>query len=359
MHIRARATSFPRRAERALAVGGTTLNKASNPRGWTETTWSGTGSGCSPYVAKPSWQTDTGCSMRMEGDVAAVADPGTGMSVYNTQGGGGWGIVGGTSAASPIVAGSLTSLGIANGHFTPAWVWQNGENFFDITTGNNGTCTGSPSYFCTAGTGYDGPTGWGTPNGNLLKSALPPGSGVDGGATCATPTGSYSLSCTGCVVGIRTAGCELTCQSCGKIDGTQNPGPVLALPCAGQVENDNGVLECDGTPVADSGTPDAGVIVEAGTTDASVGLPPPVHLDGGLVVAEGGEPSVVDATIADDGSLEVEPSAPTGGASSCACVAAGAPEAPASLTGVIALGSVGAGWGLRRRRRAARRRLRV
>jgi hemerythrin superfamily protein len=153
-----------------VAVGGTSLTRDSSARGWSETTWSGTGSGCSDAVAKPSWQTDTGCSMRMAGDISAVGDPSTGVSVYSTQGGGGWIVVGGTSASSPLVAGALTAVGVANGHFTPAWIWQHTADFYDVTTGSNGSCGGQASYVCKAGPGYDGPTGWGTPNGKLLAS---------------------------------------------------------------------------------------------------------------------------------------------------------------------------------------------
>ena len=341
-------------------MGGTTLNKASNARGWTETAWSGTGSGCSPYVAKPSWQTDTGCSMRMESDVAAVADPDTGMSVYNTQGGGGWGVVGGTSAASPLVAGSLTSLGIANGHFTPAWVWQNAENFFDITTGNNGTCTGSPAHFCTAGTGYDGPTGWGTVNGSLLQSALPPGSNVDAGASCADPGGSYSLSCTDCVAGIRSTGCTLTCESCTKIDGTQNTGPILALPCAGAgtVSNDDGALVCDAASVAEAGAEDGG---EDGSTDGSQGgeagndgstAPPP--MDSGTESDDGGSELSMDASLSEDGSTNgASASSAASSSGGCGCSSVGAGHVPSSIAFAVGGACI---VGLRRRRRVRRER---
>jgi hypothetical protein len=130
----------------------------------------------------------------MTADVSAVAD---GLAIYFTQSvqdtfPTGWLIASGTSFATPFVAGALTSLGIANGRFSPAWVWQNPNDFYDVTTGDNidpstsGTnaaaCSASPAYFCTAGVGYDGPTGWGTPNGSLLATALPPGSNADGGA---------------------------------------------------------------------------------------------------------------------------------------------------------------------------------
>jgi hypothetical protein len=37
------------------------------------------------------------------------------------------------------------------------------SSLFDITSGSDGNC--SPSYLCQAGTGYDGPTGWGSPDG--------------------------------------------------------------------------------------------------------------------------------------------------------------------------------------------------
>jgi hypothetical protein len=154
-----------------VAVGGTSLSRDSSARGWSETAWSGTGSGCSNAVAKPPWQTDQGCSMRMASDVSAVADPSTGVSVYATEGAGGWMVVGGTSAASPLVAGALTALGVASGHFSPAWIWQHSADFYDVTSGSNGTCSGAASYVCNAGAGYDGPTGWGTPNGQLIVSA--------------------------------------------------------------------------------------------------------------------------------------------------------------------------------------------
>src|SRR5204863_8181814 len=74
-------------------------------RGWTETAWSGAGSGCSAYDAAPSWQTlSTGCARRAEADVSAVADPATGVAVYDTYGDSGWQVYGGTSVAAPIVA---------------------------------------------------------------------------------------------------------------------------------------------------------------------------------------------------------------------------------------------------------------
>lgn len=151
-----------------VCVGGTSLNRASNTRGWSETVWSGTGSGCSAKVAKPSWQTDSGCTMRSEADVSAVADPNTGVAVYDSysyQGHSGWMVFGGTSASSPIVASVYALAGNTSSLTYAQSIWQHGgtTSLNDVTSGSNGTC--SISYICNAGPGYDGPTGWGTPNG--------------------------------------------------------------------------------------------------------------------------------------------------------------------------------------------------
>ena len=54
---------YPAASRYVTAVGGTTLTQAAGTaRGWTETAWSGAGSGCSAYEPKPAWQTDSGCS---------------------------------------------------------------------------------------------------------------------------------------------------------------------------------------------------------------------------------------------------------------------------------------------------------
>lgn len=151
-----------------VCIGGTSLNHASNTRGWSETAWSGSGSGCSAKVAKPSWQTDSGCTMRSEADVSAVADPNTGVAVYDSysyQRHSGWMVFGGTSVSSPLV-GSVYALAGNESSLTYAqsiWAAGGSSSLNDVTSGSNGTCT--ISYICNAGAGYDGPTGWGTPNG--------------------------------------------------------------------------------------------------------------------------------------------------------------------------------------------------
>jgi subtilase family serine protease len=162
--------SYPAASQFVTSVGGTSLSTSSNSRGWTESVWGsssggeGTGSGCSADDAKPSWQTDTGCSKRTDNDVAADADPNTGLAVYDTYSEGGWLEVGGTSASSPMIASVFALAGTpASGSYPSSYIYQHTSSLFDVTSGSDGSC--SPSYLCTAGTGYDGPTGWGTPDG--------------------------------------------------------------------------------------------------------------------------------------------------------------------------------------------------
>lgn len=144
-----------------IAVGGTTLSHTS-PR--SESAWSGAGSGCSTKFAKPSYQVGvtTGCAKRAQADVSAVANPSTGVAVYDTFGGyGGWNVFGGTSVATPIIA-SVFALANNTATNNPGNLYANTGSLNDVTSGSNGGC-GAP--LCTAGTGWDGPTGLGTPNG--------------------------------------------------------------------------------------------------------------------------------------------------------------------------------------------------
>jgi subtilase family serine protease len=159
-------TEFPAASPYVTAVGGTSLRSAATARGWSETAWSGAGSGCSKYVAKPSWQTDTGCARRTIADVSAVADPNTGVAVYDStayQGSSGWMVFGGTSASAPIIAGVYARAGNAGSVSYGSYPYSHSSSLNDVTSGSNGSC--SPAYLCTSGTAFDGPTGLGTPAG--------------------------------------------------------------------------------------------------------------------------------------------------------------------------------------------------
>ncbi|WP_369390746.1 peptidase S8 [Streptomyces sp. CG1] len=156
---------YPAASKYVTAVGGTSLKTASTTRGWTDTVWSGAGSGCSAYDAKPSWQQDSGCANRTVADVSAVADPNTGVAVYDTYGQGtGWMVFGGTSASSPLIAAVYALAGApSSGSYPASFPYAHTSALNDVTSGSNGSCGGS--YLCTGTTGYDGPSGLGTPNG--------------------------------------------------------------------------------------------------------------------------------------------------------------------------------------------------
>jgi subtilase family serine protease len=158
--------SFPAMLTSVVAVGGTTLNRADNRRGWSETAWSGAGSGCSAWIDKPRWQHDPNCPMRTTADVSAVADPDTGLAVYDTFGLGadnGWIIVGGTSASSPYIAGVFALAGNGRHINNASYLYAHPGHLFDVIGGSNGFC--GDDYLCTGVRGYDAPTGLGTPNG--------------------------------------------------------------------------------------------------------------------------------------------------------------------------------------------------
>jgi len=152
---------YPAASQYVTAVGGTALTKDGSQRGWQETGWSGAGSGCSTRDHQPAWQSDRDCNMRTIADVSAVASPSTGVAVYDTYNFSGWGVFGGTSVSSPIIASVYALAG--DKVLYGSRVYKNTGKVFDVTSGSNGSCGGS--YLCTAKAGFDGPTGWGTPNG--------------------------------------------------------------------------------------------------------------------------------------------------------------------------------------------------
>jgi subtilase family serine protease len=161
---------YPAASRYVTAVGGTSLYLNKDGSYNSEVAWSGTGSGCSAFETKPSWQSDTGCTKRTVADVSADADPNTGAAVYDSvkyDGQKGWFQVGGTSLASPLVAATYALSGAL-----PAGTTENSlpyldptraSDLHDVVSGSNGSCKGS--YLCTASSGYDGPTGLGSPNG--------------------------------------------------------------------------------------------------------------------------------------------------------------------------------------------------
>lgn len=183
--------NFPAALGNVTAAGGTTLEPASSSgvqsaRDFTESAWSGSGSGCATHVSKPRWQTDSGCGGRAYNDLSADADPATGMQVYSSAQGG-WEVVGGTSEATPLIAAYYALLGSsAQG---PSWAYANAGLLNDPSAGANGSCFYSISYICQSGSGYDGPTGVGSISGAVATGA--PGIGGPG------TNGSYTQNVAG------------------------------------------------------------------------------------------------------------------------------------------------------------------
>ena len=177
-----------------VAVGGTELwQDSSVARGWTETVWSATGSGCSAYEPAPPWQRpNPHCAgtfadgdrgdhgddaartfpSRIYGDVSYVAN---GVAFYDSRPDGGWGVIAGTSIGSPAIAAiyGLAGYGAggnrdenddeSDGGFPAQKLYASRRALFDVTVGFNGGC--ADAYLCNAGQGYDGPSGNGSPNG--------------------------------------------------------------------------------------------------------------------------------------------------------------------------------------------------
>jgi subtilase family serine protease len=156
--------NWPAAATNVIAVGATTLTpNAATSRGWSETAWSGTASGCSGIAVKPAWQTDTSCSMRTVADIAAVGDPSTPVAVYDSYQDNGWVEMGGTSVATPIVAGVYALAGNGAQLTGASSLYAHPGGLNKVSAGSNGSC--SPLYLCTAGSGYSGPAGVGSPKG--------------------------------------------------------------------------------------------------------------------------------------------------------------------------------------------------
>ncbi len=159
---------YPAASRYVTAVGGTTLSSTSP---LSESAWSGAGSYCSPYIGRPPWQSSatTGCGNRAYADVSADADPNTGVAVYDSYsyaGYRGWLVFGGTSVSAQIVGGVYALAGNVGAGTTMGYGYpyshDSSSTLNDVTTGSNGSCG---TQVCDARSGWDGPTGLGSPLG--------------------------------------------------------------------------------------------------------------------------------------------------------------------------------------------------
>ena len=177
--------SYPAYNPYGLAIGGThlVLDSAGNITS-TESAWSGSGGGLAKYEKVPTYQSAVNpYATRGTPDVSFVADPATGMSVFDSAGYNGqtgWFRVGGTSASAPMWAGIIavanqlrgTAFSSAN-YEIHSKLYALSSGLFDVTTGTNGTC----GAVCTTSSGYDFVTGLGSPRRGIdvaLSTASPP-----------------------------------------------------------------------------------------------------------------------------------------------------------------------------------------
>ena len=237
---------YPAAFPGVTAVGATTLSAAGDStslRGYSESAWSlnssgsgwGGGSGCDLSEPKPSYQTDSGCTGRSYSDVSADGNPDTGLRVYDS-GDGGWLLMGGTSLASPLVA-AYEGLTAVNGT-TAQWAYSDSALLNDPATGSSGSCAGSIAYICTAGTGYDGPTGAGSISGDTVSGA--PGIGgpaIGGGSSntytqaVGTTTANLAAACTPTAWTRRTSGStgRAPPTASRRVPPTSGPAPRRSL----------------------------------------------------------------------------------------------------------------------------------
>jgi uncharacterized membrane protein len=192
-------TLYPAASKNVIGVGGTELYLFNDNTYASESVWGGAGSGCSidqsagaQQTSLPNWS-QTGCGNKKAiSDVSAVASPNTGAAIY--VGGNGWMIVGGTSLSSPLYAATIALQGgIPQGSDGAVFPYTQKDKFRDVTIGSNGSCGGKS--ICTAGVGYDGPTGLGSPK--LLadpQPTYPPVTPSPNASPTPTPT-TVSASC--------------------------------------------------------------------------------------------------------------------------------------------------------------------
>ena len=235
---------FPAASPGLTAVGGTSLTftGSGSSLAWNpQTVWSTAGAGCSAYEPMPSWQavtrvyrTKADCSGRQIGDVSAVADPSTGVAVYDTYHGTGWMVFGGTSVATQIIgaayglaAGTGTLQPSPQGLYPDKATGATGPTagLVPVTSGNDGSCG---SYLCNATadrltSGYNGPTGLGTPDGVGAFQAATATSGSLAKLTISPPTASIGEggSVTFSATGADTSGNAVT------VDPTWSVTPTL------------------------------------------------------------------------------------------------------------------------------------
>jgi kumamolisin len=187
---------YPSASPWVVSAGGTTVNRDVSGNFLSESCWADSGGGSSSVE---SWQNPPNIfdgmgpwsdyqyelfggapydlAHRSTPDISFNADPNSGVWVYDTDEGGNWYVVGGTSVSSPALAGIVNASNNRLGQAPPGGGFYDTHendllysqlyantayaiNFYDVKAGSNGHA---------AGTGYDQCTGIGSPRGFLGK----------------------------------------------------------------------------------------------------------------------------------------------------------------------------------------------
>jgi len=179
--------SYPAASPNVIAVGGTTFSFGGSLPGETdvfqgELPWNddrigvGTGGGPSAVEARPAYQNHIAAivaSSRGTPDLAALADPSTGVWIFSTSTCGGWCIAGGTSLATPVVAGIFNASGVfaSSSVAALATIYSEPYRALHVTEIDTGACgiadQYNPSYMeRIAHLSWNWCAGWGTLHGN-------------------------------------------------------------------------------------------------------------------------------------------------------------------------------------------------
>ncbi|MDB5358447.1 MAG: pcp 2 [Phycisphaerales bacterium] len=192
---------WPASSPNVLSVGGTSLTLANSTGTYgSETGWGGSGGGVSRVESEPGYQSNAqGTGARTTPDVSYNANPNTGFAVYDSvpyQGQSGWSVIGGTSAGAPQWAAlvaiadqgrALNNLGPLDGSSqTLPMLYSMYNSNGTYTTSYHDVNSGASSWFMSAGVGYDGVTGLGTPQAGAIAKVL-------AGTGSATATGASSI----------------------------------------------------------------------------------------------------------------------------------------------------------------------
>ena len=169
------AASWPQNLTTVISAGGTSLHVSGS--GFRQSAWAGAGSSCSrdlrPAAGQPASVASACGGHRASSDLSTVADPNTGVSVYDSFAPAsgtplGFTAFGGTSASAPFLAAMNVRAGVRADTLGPNHIYRAPTgSIVDVTAGTNaaGRCPEHDPRACTAGRGWDGPTGLGTPKG--------------------------------------------------------------------------------------------------------------------------------------------------------------------------------------------------